>query len=150
MNKKTGTVQLGSKALSIEISAQDPLAWKLAMLFEAALDKESSTIEEIAARYGFTREYFYQVLHKFNDKGSEGLRNKNPGPKTNYKRTEVVTKQVLRHRFLDPKANCGVIAQKLKQAGYHVSRRSVERTINEYGLQKKGFIGEVLKKMSGQ
>ncbi len=73
-----------------------------------------------------------------------------PGPKRNYKRTEVVTKQVLRYRFLDPEANCGVIAQKLKQAGYNVSQRSVERVINEYGLQKKGYIGQILKKISNR
>lgn len=90
------------------------------------------------------------MLQKYKEHGSEGLRNKSPGPKTNYKRTEVVIKQVPRHRFLDPQANCGVIAQKLKQAGYDVSQRSVERTINEYGLQKKGFIGQILKKMSGK
>jgi len=150
MAKNTETIQLGSNSLSIEISSHDPLVWKMSMLFEAVLSKEGSTIEEIAAKYGYTREYFYRVLQKFKDKGSEGLRNKLPGPKTNYKRTEVVTKQVLRQRFLDPEANCEVIAQKLKQTGFDVSQRSVERTILEYGLQKKGFIGQILKKMARQ
>lgn len=150
MKKKANTIQLEGKNLSIEISPNDPLTWKLTMLLEAAFNQGSSSIEDIATKYGYTREYFYQVLQKYKEHGSEGLRNKSPGPKTNYKRTEVVIKQVLRHRFLDPQANCGVIAQKLKQAGYDVSQRSVERTINEYGLQKKGFIGQILKKMSGK
>ena len=33
-----------------------------------------------------------------------------------------------------------VIAQKLNQMGHKVSKRSVERTITEYGLQKKRLI----------
>ncbi len=150
MKKNASTIQLDGNILSIEISPNDPLAWKLTMLLEAAFNQGSSSIEDIAAKYGYTREYFYQVLQKYKEHGSEGLRDKSPGPKTNYKRTKVVTKQIIRHRFLDPKANCGVIAQKLKQTGYDVSQRSVERTINEYGLQKKGFIGQILKKMASK
>ncbi len=147
MDKITSAIQLEGKTLSIEINPNDPLSWKLTMLLEAAFNQGSSSIEDIAAKYGYSREYFYQVLQKFKELGSEGLRNKNPGPKKNYKRTEEATKQILRQRFLDPQANCGVIAQKLKQTGYNVSQRSVERTINEYGLQKKGFIGKILIKM---
>jgi arginine repressor len=30
-----------------------------------------------------------------------------------------------------------VIAQKLNQTGFKISQRSVERTITEYGIQKK-------------
>jgi hypothetical protein len=44
---------------------------------------------------------------------------------------------VIRHRFLDPDATVDVIAQKLRQAGFSVSVRSVVRVIEEYGLQKK-------------
>jgi hypothetical protein len=45
--------------------------------------------------------------------------------------------QVIRHRFLDPQASPDVIAQKLRQTGFEISTRSVERVISEYGLQKK-------------
>ena len=60
-----------------------------------------------------------------------------PGPKRNYVRTDEVVRQVIRHRFLDPDATVDVIAQKLRQAGFPVSTRSVVRVIKEYGLQKK-------------
>ena len=40
-------------------------------------------------------------------------------------------------KFLDPLADTAVIVQKLNQIGYRVSKRSVERTITEFGLQKK-------------
>jgi hypothetical protein len=59
------------------------------------------------------------------------------GPKSNYRRTEEVVGQVIRHRFLDPEASPEVIAQKLHQTGHGLSIRSIQRTIADYGLQKK-------------
>jgi hypothetical protein len=59
------------------------------------------------------------------------------GPKSNYRRTKEVVCQVIRHRFLDPEASPEVIAQKLRQTGLQISVRSVERIIEQYGLQKK-------------
>lgn len=48
-----------------------------------------------------------------------------------------VVRQVIRHRFLDPDASAEVIAQKLSQVGSKISVRSVERVIEDFGLQKK-------------
>ena len=59
------------------------------------------------------------------------------GPKHNYRRTDELVRQVIRHRFLDPEASADVIAQKLRQTGLPISTRSVERVIADYGLQKK-------------
>jgi hypothetical protein len=44
---------------------------------------------------------------------------------------------VIRHRFLDPDASAEVIAQKLRQCEWPISTRSVERVIEQFGLQKK-------------
>lgn len=109
------------------------------MILEAAHSDDQS-VEEIAARYGYTREYFYQVKSRLTSQGSLSLADSPPGPKTNYARTPQITKQVILHRFLDPEANCQVIAQKMSQDGHPVSQRTVERIIGEYGLQKKGYI----------
>ncbi len=130
-------------SISIQIKPSDTTAWKLAMLFEAAHNPDNLTIEQISAKYGYTREYFYQVLKKYQSKGSLGLQDKTTGPKTNYKRTNENVKQIIRHRVLDPAASCEVIAQKMNQAGFKISQRSVERVVQEYGLQKRGFIGQV-------
>jgi hypothetical protein len=46
-------------------------------------------------------------------------------------------RQVIRHRFLDPDASAAVIAQKLTQASFTISVRSVDRIIEDFGLQKK-------------
>ena len=62
---------------------------------------------------------------------------KKRGPDKQTVRTRETINQIIRLRFLDPLASADVIAQKLKQTGYKVSKRSVERTITEYGLQKK-------------
>ena len=143
MKKDHAPIQLDG-AITLEISPEDTLLWKLSMILEAAHSESAqTTIEAIAAKYGYTREYFYQVLEKLRTKGSQSLADRQTGPKAPYKRTPEVTKQILRHRFLDPEANCEVIAQKMRQTGYAVSQRSVERVVGEYGLQKKGYIKQI-------
>jgi len=137
-------------SISIEINPSDSTSWKLAMLLEAAHNPDNLTIEQISAKYGYTREYFYQVLQKYKSKGSSGLQDKPTGPKTNYKRNFENVKQILRHRVLDPEASSEVIAQKMRQAGVDISQRSVERVVQEYGLQKRGFIGQLLRKRKNQ
>lgn len=129
-------------AISLEIDPSDTLLWKLSMLLEAAFGKDR-TIEQLSTKYGYAREYFYQVLDKLKNQGSQGLQDRATGPKTNYKRTAQATKQVIRHRFLDPEATCEVIAQKMGQSGHPISQRSVERIVQEYGLQKKGYIKQI-------
>ena len=83
------------------------------------------------------------MIDKLKKQGSHGLQDRSTGPKTNYKRTSEATKQVIRHRFLDPEASCEVIAQKMNQSGHPISQRSVERIVQEYGLQKKGYIKQI-------
>jgi transposase len=73
----------------------------------------------------------------YREHGSAGLQAHKPGPKHNYVRTDEVERQVIRHRFLDPDATVDIIAQKLRQAGFAISTRSVDRIIEKYGLQKK-------------
>lgn len=133
----------------LTVSPDDPLLWKVSMILEAAQSTDQR-VEEIAARYGYTREYFYQVKSKLTSQGSQALAEASPGPKTNYSRTPQVTKQVILHRFLDPEANCQVIAQKMRQAGHEVSQRTVERIIGEYGLQKKGYIKQWRQRQSSR
>lgn len=128
----------GPKA-TLPIAPNDEVAVKLAMLFEGI--HRQGALEEITRKYGYRREHFYQVFDAFTKNGSEGLRNKKPGPKANTVRTKQVINQIIRHRFLDPEASAAVIAQKLTQQGMPVTIRSVERTITEYGLQKKTLTG---------
>lgn len=134
-------------AISLEIDPKDPIAWKFSMLFEAA-SSTRLTVEDVANKYGYTREHFYVLKKQYEEGGCQALQDKAKGPKSNHVRSEEVEKQIILHRFLDPEANCAVISQKMNQAGLAVSQRSVERTINKYGLQKKGYIKQ-LKKQRG-
>ncbi len=77
------------------------------------------------------------MLVAYRKDGIEGLRDKKRGPTKNHMRTESIIKQVIRHRFLDSEASVAVIAQKMCQSGYEITKRGLERTITEYGLQKK-------------
>jgi len=142
--KKNLTEKTIKGKFSLKIKPTDTTAWKLMMLIDAATSTEES-IEQIAHKYGYTREYFYIIKKDYEDKGSQALSDKAKGPKRNYKRTDEIEKQIIRHRFLDPDANSEVIAQKMNQTGHIISQRSVERTINEYGLQKKGYIKQLKK-----
>ena len=129
------TVLIQGPAGSLPVKFEDKLSRQLAMLFEGKCLGLGPT--KAAQKYGYSKQRFFQILHAFVEGGSQALIPKKTGPKSNYVRTENVVAQIIRHRFLDPDAKAEVIAQKLKQSGITVSQRTVERTITDYGLQKK-------------
>jgi len=88
-------------------------------------------------KFNYTEQRYYQLLKAFKQFGFSALINNKRGPKNNSVRTHKIVQQIVRLRFLDPDANAAVISQKLKQMGMKVSIRSVERTIQQHGLQKK-------------
>ena len=91
----------------------------------------------MARKYGFCKQRYWQLLKSFQEGGASALANRKRGPKAPSRRTDEVVRQVLRHIYLDPDATVEVIAQKLVQAGWAISARSVRRVIEEYGLQKR-------------
>jgi len=113
----------------------DLITPRLVMLIEGECDGLGAA--EASKKHGLTRQRYYQLLRLFNDQGASALQPQKTGPKSNYIRTDEVERQVIRHRFLDPDASVAIIAQKLRQAGFTISTRSVDRVIEKYGLQKK-------------
>jgi hypothetical protein len=113
----------------------DEITLKLAMLFEG--DCEGLGPLEAARKFGYSKQRYFQLRHLFLEKGAIALQSKSTGPKSNYRRTDQVVRQIIRHRFLDPDISPEVIAQKLGQTDHPISIRSVERTIADFGLQKK-------------
>jgi polysaccharide deacetylase 2 family uncharacterized protein YibQ len=113
----------------------DEITRKLAMLFEGQC--EGLGPSAAARKFGYTKQRYFQLLEDFEAHGALALLSKARGPKTNYRRTEEMVRQIIRHRFLDPEASAEVIAQKLQQAHQLISIRSVERVISDFGLQKK-------------
>jgi transposase len=119
----------------LPVRPDDIFASRFAMLVEGQC--EGLGAAKAAEKYGFSKQRYFQLLKLFRTEGSAGLQAHKPGPKSNYVRTDEVVRQIIRHRFLDPDATVEVIAQKLNQAGFVVSVRSVVRVIEAYGLQKK-------------
>ena len=120
---------------SLPVAESDEVTRKLAMLVEGQCEGLGPT--RAAEKYGYTKQRYFQLLHAYEERGSAALCSKPRGPKRNYRRTDELVRQVIRHRFLDSEASPEVIAQKLCQTGFVISTRSVERVIAEYGLQKK-------------
>jgi hypothetical protein len=119
----------------LQVGQGDEVSRKLAMLIEG--ECEGLGPSKAAEKYGFTKQRYFQLRHAYEQDGAQALANKTRGPKRNYRRTDELVRQVIRHRFLDPEASADVIAQKLRQSGFAISTRSVERVIADYGLQKK-------------
>jgi transposase len=120
---------------SLPVAEGDEVTRKLVMLIEGQC--EGLGPSAAAKKYSYTKQRYFQLLHAYLEQGSAALSNRPRGPKRNYRRTSEVVRQVIRHRFLDPEASPHVIAQKLRQTGFLISIRSVERVIADYGLQKK-------------
>lgn len=120
---------------ALQVPQDDELARRVAMLVEGECEGLGPT--RAAEKFGFSRQRYSQLRTALQEKGILALVSKKRGPKSNYRRTEEAVRQVIRHRFLDPDASVEVIAQKLQQTGVQISVRSVERVIEQFGLQKK-------------
>lgn len=124
----------GIKGKDFVIDKKDGLGKKMAMLIEGHC---TIGVQSALQKYGYTEQRYYQLLRKYEQGGSQALLDKKPGSDKQPVRTRDTLNQIIRLRFLDPFASADIIAQKLNQIGHKVSKRSVERTITEYGLQKK-------------
>jgi hypothetical protein len=120
---------------SLAIAPDDQASLKLIMLLQGECTETGPG--QAAKDFHYSKSRYYQIRDAFAQKGLEGLIKHKTGPKHNYRRTPEVTKLVVRARFLDPEASAEVIASKLRQDGHTIATRSVERIINQYGLQKK-------------
>ena len=129
-----GQMSLEGPQGMLPVLEHDEIAMKLAMLYEGECESGPS---DAARKFGYSKQRYYQLLHAFVEKGAVALQSERRGPKTNYRRTAEVVRQVIRYRFLDPDASPAVLAQKLRQTGWSISTRSVERIVAEFGLQKK-------------
>ena len=129
------TPSLTGTAGSLLVLPEDEITLKLAMLFEG--ECEGSGPLAAAGKFGYSKQRYFQLRHLYLEQGAIALQSKPTGPKSNYRRTDEVIRQIIRHRFLDPDNTPEIIVQKLAQTGHLVSARSVERTIADFGLQKK-------------
>jgi hypothetical protein len=139
MNKALSFDPLGrcvtGPAGSLPVTASDEQALRFLMLLEGQCLQES--VATVAAKYGCCRQRYYQLHAAYLQGGLPALLPHKTGPKAPSRRTDVVVRQVLRYRFLDPDGSAAVIVQKMRQTHFAISQRSVERILADYGLQKK-------------
>lgn len=119
----------------LPVSTDDEVTRKLAMLVEGECGRAGP--KATAERFGFSRQRYFQLRAAFFERGALALQSLPRGPKGNYRRSREAVCQAIRHRLLDPEASSAVIAQKLRQAGLRISKRSVDRIFADFGLQKK-------------
>ncbi len=119
----------------LPVPTDDEITRKLSMLIEG--ECEGLGPIHAAEKFGLSKQRYFQLRTAFAEHGATALLSQKRGPKTHYRRTAEVVRQVIRHRFLDPEASAEVIAQKLCQSAWDISIRSVQRVIEEFGLQKK-------------
>jgi hypothetical protein len=119
----------------LAVPPDDEITRKLAMLVEGECGRQPRA--KVARKYGYSRQRYFQLRRAFQARGAAALASRKRGPKTHYRRTAEVVRQVIRYRFLNPDLSVDVIAQKLRQQGRPIAARSVQRVIEEYGLQKK-------------
>jgi hypothetical protein len=127
--------RIQSSSGSLPIAENDEITRKLAMLIEGECGSQG--IDRAASKFGFSRQRYFQLRALFLQQGGQALLSSKRGPKSNYRRTQELICQVIRHRFLDPEASTEVIAQKLRQCNLRISKRTVDRVIAQFGLQKK-------------
>ena len=129
------TEEFKSEFGSLSIDQNDEITVKLAMLLEGECGEEGPS--KAAAKFGYSRQRYFQLRAEFLENGADALAGDKRGPKTKTRCHQEVVCQIIRHRFLDPEASTAVIGQKLRQSGHIISKRSVDRVIANYGLQKK-------------
>ena len=134
-SENTKSLRIKGPAGELEMPAEDEMCAKFVMLHEGTCTPLGAV--EAAKKHGYSKQRFYQLRAKLKTEGMAALRSHKRGPKHHSRCTDAVEREVIRHRFLDPKASAAVIAQKLRQTGHAISIRSVERVITRYGLQKK-------------
>jgi transposase len=127
--------QLVGPAGTLAVAAADEVTRKLAMLLEG--ECQGLGPHAAAAKFGFSRQRYFQLRQAFLADGALALASRKRGPKGPSRRTDEAVRQVIRHRFLDPDASTDIIAQKLRQSGLPISTRSVARVVADFGLQKK-------------
>lgn len=118
----------------------DKVQVKYEMLRTHFLDDMSITA--ISDLFGFSRETFYTILHKFEEHGAQALINEKRGRKTRYKITPEISGYIITLKAKDPALSSATIVRKVrKRFDETISKKSVRRELKKFGLLKKrGYI----------
>ncbi len=117
---------------SLPLRAGDEAALDLLMLVEG--ETSGQPLEAVLEKFGRSRSSYYEKLHRFTERGIEGLLALPPGPRSAWRRPLEVLQFIVTSRLRDPTRNAATIAEELARLGHAVSVRTVERTLTQFGL----------------
>jgi transposase len=118
----------------LPIAAGDEAAVDLLMLVEG--ETSGRALDEVLQQYGRSRSTYFEKLRRFREGGLEALLARPPGPRTAWRRPLAVVRFVVTTRLRDPERSAAAIAAELGRLGHLVSVRSVERTLQQFGLTR--------------
>jgi transposase len=118
----------------LPIKPGDRAALDLAMLI--AGETSGRPLDEILSEFHRSRSTYFEKLRLFRERGLEGLLPRPPGPRQPWRRSLSVVAQIVMCRLRDPGRGADAIAAELARQQVHVSVRSIERTLSEFGLTR--------------
>jgi transposase len=120
----------------LPLRAEDEPALDLIMLVEG--ETSGRPLDEVLTQYGRSRSTYYEKLRRFRDAGLAGLMSRPPGPRSPWRRPLEVVRFIVTTRLRHPGRSAASIAEDLAKLGHPVSVRSVERTLTQFGLTRRG------------
>ena len=134
MSRRLAPLEIRGPGGALPLRPGDGAAADLAMLLEG--ETSGRPLEEVLASHGRSRSTYYEKLRRFRDQGLVGLMARPPGPRGPWRRTLEVVRFIVTSRLRDPSRGAADIAGELASLGHTVSRRSVERTLTQFGLTR--------------
>ena len=110
----------------------DRAALDLAMLI--AGETSGRPLDDVLAEFQRSRSTYFEKLRRFREHGLAGLLPRPTGPRQPWRRSLSVVAQIVNCRLRNPGCGVEVIAAELAHRHVHVSVRSIERTLSEFGL----------------
>jgi transposase len=118
----------------LPVRSDDEACTDLAMLIEG--ETSGRPLGEVLDEFGRSRSTYYEKLRRFRELGVAGLLARPPGPRNAWRRPLEVVRFIVTARMRDPERGAPQIAQDLSRLGHAVSVRSVERTLQQFGLTR--------------
>jgi transposase len=119
----------------LPIKPRDRAALDLAMLI--AGETSGRPLEDVLAEFRRSRSTYFEKLRLFREQGLAGLLPRRSGPRQPWRRSAAVVAQIVSCRLRNPGCSAGAIAAELAHRQVHVSVRSIERTLAEFGLTRE-------------
>jgi transposase len=134
MNRSLAARTIKGPAGQLPLRRDDEASTDLAMLIEG--ETSGRPLGEILEEFGRSRSTYYEKLRRFRELGVLGLLSNPPGPRNAWRRPLEVVRFIVTARLRDPDRSAPQIANDLSQLGHAVSVRSVERTLQQFGLTR--------------